>query len=494
QRFASLAAMLYLLSLILYAAARLGQVRAGRLWSPGTGLLLAASLAAALLACSTKENAFTLPFALFLYEGMFFPLTRRKKAFLVTAAVAGAAAAGGVALWYGSSLGKLLSDVGGSLSAARDISRWHYLLTQFEVIATYVRLIFFPFRQNLDYAYPLAGSFFGPTVLRSLALLLGLQALAGLAIVRTERGGDGGLRLVAFGIFWFFLALAVESSVIPIADVIFEHRLYLPSIGAFMALAALLFLVPPPAERIARAAFAAVIVLLMVVTWQRNEVWRDGVTLWEDVIAKSPGKARPRNELGKVLFEVGRYPEAIASYQAAIGLDRDFFPAHNNLGAAYFKSGNLDGAMAEYLVAVRLQPRQAEVHNNLGVIYDRKGLFDRARAEFETALQLRADYSAAYDNLGSVLRKTGRMEEAIARHLTALRLQPGFASAYNNLGIAYAEEGRLDEAVDCFGKAVGLEPRAAEFHHNLAEAYDLKGWHERAAAERRVVGERATGE
>ncbi|HEY6838067.1 MAG TPA: tetratricopeptide repeat protein, partial [Geobacteraceae bacterium] len=139
QRFASLAAMLYLLSLILYAAARLGQVRAGRLWSPGTGLLLAGSLVAALLACRTKENAFTLPFALFLYEGMFFPLTHRKKAFLVTVAAACAAAAGGVVLWYGSSLGKLLSDVGGSLSAARDISRWHYLLTQFEVIATYVR-------------------------------------------------------------------------------------------------------------------------------------------------------------------------------------------------------------------------------------------------------------------------------------------------------------------------------------------------------------------
>jgi len=45
-------------------------------------------------------------------------------------------------------------------------------------------------------------------------------------------------RLIAFGIIWFFLALSVESSFIPIEDVIFEHRLYLPSIGTFIAFTA----------------------------------------------------------------------------------------------------------------------------------------------------------------------------------------------------------------------------------------------------------------
>ena len=48
-------------------------------------------------------------------------------------------------------------------------------------------------------------------------------------------------RLDSFGTFWIFLSLSVGSSVIPIADVIFEHRVYLPSAGFFIAPATLLF-------------------------------------------------------------------------------------------------------------------------------------------------------------------------------------------------------------------------------------------------------------
>ncbi len=46
------------------------------------------------------------------------------------------------------------------------------------------------------------------------------------------------LRLIAFGILWFFITLSVESSIIPIAMVIDEYRIYLPSVGFFIALVA----------------------------------------------------------------------------------------------------------------------------------------------------------------------------------------------------------------------------------------------------------------
>jgi hypothetical protein len=40
-----------------------------------------------------------------------------------------------------------------------------------------------------------------------------------------------GYRLISFAIIWFFVTLSVESSIIPIRDVIYEHRVYLPSVG-----------------------------------------------------------------------------------------------------------------------------------------------------------------------------------------------------------------------------------------------------------------------
>ncbi len=96
-------------------------------------------------------------------------------------------------------------------------------LTQLRVVIYYISLLFYPHpsRLNLDYDFPLSYSLINPiTTLPSLVLILGLVAL-GLYLAKKQR-------LISFCIFWFLGNLVVESSVIPLA-IIFEHRLYMPS-------------------------------------------------------------------------------------------------------------------------------------------------------------------------------------------------------------------------------------------------------------------------
>jgi protein O-mannosyl-transferase len=491
QRLASLASTFYLLAMVLYGAARLRQVRDGRLGSPQALLYFCGALFAALSAVHTKEIAFTLPFMLILFEALFFPATARKQTgFFLGAAVV--LALGAIVVAHDPRpLGQLLSDVDASLIESSALSRTEYLFTQFRVIATYLRLLILPVSQNLDYDYPAARSLFEAPVLAAAMLLFAMIGSGLWLLKRGRTGDDPGLILPAFGIFWFFLCLAVESSIIPISDVIFEHRLYLPSVGVITAIVSLAFLF---GQRVpARSAVmlgTATVVAMAVITWQRNRVWADGVTLWQDVIAKSPGKARPRNELGKVYFDQGRYPEAIAQYRAAIAITPEFLPARNNLGAAYQKSGDLDAAIAQYQFVLDREPSRTETRNNLGSAYDRKGMLDQAISEFEGALKAKPDYAAAHNNLGAAYRKKGRFDEAIAQYRAALRLKPDYASAYNNLGIAYAVMGRLDDAVQQMETALRLQPENGEFRENLAKVYDLKGMPERAAAERRTIENR----
>lgn len=105
------------------------------------------------------------------------------------------------------------------------LSPYQYLLTQFNVIWTYVRLLFLPINQNLDYDYPVAKSIFEfPTILS----LMGHLLVIAFAIWIYKRS-----RLVTFLILWWYITLSPSSSFIPIIDVIFEHRVYLPSIGFF---------------------------------------------------------------------------------------------------------------------------------------------------------------------------------------------------------------------------------------------------------------------
>jgi hypothetical protein len=123
--------------------------------------------------------------------------------------------------------------IGDATQETAAISRNDYLLTQFNVIVTYIRLLFLPINQNLDYDYPLAHSLFAfPTFLSFLFLVM--LVIVGVWIFRKSR-------LISFGIFWFFITLSVESSIIPIRDVIFEHRVYLPSVGFVICLTVALY-------------------------------------------------------------------------------------------------------------------------------------------------------------------------------------------------------------------------------------------------------------
>ena len=98
-----------------------------------------------------------------------------------------------------------------------------YLMTQFRVIVTYIRLLFLPVNQNLDHDFPASLTFFEFSTVVSFLFLVFLVLFA-MGIYKRKR-------LAAFGIFWFFLTIFVESSIIPLKNVIFEHRLYLPLFG-----------------------------------------------------------------------------------------------------------------------------------------------------------------------------------------------------------------------------------------------------------------------
>jgi hypothetical protein len=103
-----------------------------------------------------------------------------------------------------------------------------YILTQLRVHWTYLRLILLPFGQVVDYDYPASTSFFE---LRTFAAFMGDAALwtAGIIALRKRPA-------VSFCLLWFLVTL-LPSTLVPVVDVMFEHRAYLPSIGVFVLMA-----------------------------------------------------------------------------------------------------------------------------------------------------------------------------------------------------------------------------------------------------------------
>jgi len=385
QRYASLTTMFYLLAVVSYSVSRNALVPTKRI------IGYAVSLLSVILAMKTKEIAFTLPFIIILYECIFFPGTAKTRIlrtlpFLLTLLIIPLSLAGTQDVATA-----LISRADEATRLGTDLPRLDYVFTQCRVIVTYIRLLFFPINQMLDYDYPIYRSFLDPDVFFSFFLLLVLVVLAVVGIV-ASRKKYRILRLISFGIVWFLLTLSVESSVIPIADVIFEHRLYLPSVGFVLSITSTLILCGALlAGKIysVRSGITMIFLLLAiyisalgVAAYKRNEIWVRPIMFWEDALRKSPRKARSYCCLGAAYVNIGRFDKAIALCETAVALKPDYLYGRINLGFAYYCSGFIDKAIEHYLAALQLNPNSAEAHLNLSLAYKKKGLFEKA-AEHE---------------------------------------------------------------------------------------------------------------
>jgi tetratricopeptide (TPR) repeat protein len=380
----------------------------------------------------TKETAFTVPVIIVLYEFSFFPAPGKgagKRLLLLLPVLLT------LLIIPFSLVGPDGTGIQEALRATTDISRGDYLLTQFRVIVTYLRLLVFPVNQTLDYDYPIYRSFSDPAVLFSFLFLLGLAGAAYWLFFRARRADSRELRLISFGVLWFFIALSVESSIIPIADVIFEHRLYLPSAGVFLALATAAVLAAkrlrslwPFMPEAVLALALCVIILLQAATFRRNRVWHSEVDLWEDVLSKNPGHARAHAIIGLKFIERGGIDAAIEHFRNAILLKPGYAEAHVALGNAYVSKGRLDEGLQEYLTALNLgtldSPDTAMLTMNIGTYYLGRKQPDKAIEYYSIALSIAPQDAMVHHNLGLAYQAKGLKVKAEEEFRKAHRLNP----------------------------------------------------------------------
>jgi hypothetical protein len=240
------------------------------------------------------------------------------------------------------------------------ISPRHYLYTQAGVIVRYLRLVLLPYDQVFDYDWAVVRSFAG-AVLPGLVLLV----CAAIGILAGKRS-----RLYPFAVLWIFATLAPTSSVVPIADVIAERRMYMPLVG----IALLVALVVRDAAsvcrrhrlRLAWIPVTSVVVLLVFggLAWARNGVWNDPLTLWQDTVRKQPGNPRAHTNLGIRYLQRGNVHDARLALEAALDLiaadeSAHAIPRHGafaatHLALAYLELGDAVAAREAYEIAREL--------------------------------------------------------------------------------------------------------------------------------------------
>lgn len=450
QRFVPLTTFFYLAALVLYV-----QFRSSTTQPLRVGIYLL-SFVSAVLAMESKEIAFTLPVIITIVEFMFFrgSMTQRFvriTPFILTMVIIPAK------LMHLSS--PVTPEKTESVSSAINlvnfggISHWDYLMTQFGVITTYLRLLFLPIRQNLDYDYPLQQSFFKPEVLLPLALLL---AIVGTGIYLLSRSADNRVyRIIAFGIFWFFITLSVESSIVPIDDLIFEHRAYLPSVGFFISFiggVSVLFnrLISTHKSQSKISVYLSLIMIvsLSATTIARNMLWLDDVVFWNDVISKSPNKARAYISLGSALLQQAKYVpnEKVQNILEDIVLLKDGSEKQISTAIKAFKK------------AIQLEPNTFVGHISLAEALTLQQSYEDALQTLSTASKLQPKSALPYVIRGEVFAAQKKIAQARQQYLAAVKIEPFSPAAHVRLAGLYAKEGNIGEAIREFEIVMQINP------------------------------------
>ncbi len=413
--------------------------------------------------------------------------------------------------------------------STRTIGPLGYVFTQFGVILHYLKLSFWPGELCMDYMWPEAESI--SEILLPAIPILGMVALTVWALKNKPALGFLGA--------WFFLVLAPTSSIMPIMDLAFEHRMYVPLtavialvvIGGF-ALAQRLLTAKSGSSAVGVYAVVAILCIaaagaLGMTTYKRNYIFSDRVIAWTDVAQKRPVNSRARYNLGNRLSAVGRDEESEKAYRKAIELRSDYAEAQYNLGNLLRDNGQTDEAIIFYKLAIqnrkKLKKRSeaASIYNNLASVLVNRDELDEAMKYYQLALKTYPNYAQAYSNMGVIMDRQGKTQEAIAYYRKALELNPDYAQASNNLAkalktinapeaakqyeLAFKDKPEAErkellyqaynslavemikvqkhtEALEFYAKALPLKPDDPEIHRRMGTAADRNGDHDQAIA------------
>jgi len=435
----------------------------------------------AFVACSlgmaTKEVMVTAPILVIVYDRLFIANSFRQ-ALERRGLLYGLLAAGWIVLAALVATGPRSETAGFGIE---QVTALEYAGSQFAVILHYLRLAVWPDPLCLAYGWLPPETFW--QVVPPMFAILAIGVASIIALKRSSPWGYLGA--------WFFLILAPSSSIIPIADLAFEHRMYLPLAAVCAFVVAVVYLALDWLRRQARlpARAATVLGILLAVgvvsamtvgTIQRNGDYRTAVSIWQDVVNKRPENRRGHNNLAGALCLQGDVERAVSHYREALRLDPEYTFAHHNLGLALLELGASDGAISSFHAAISLDPDWAEPWYGCAVALITVGRFAEAEESYANATRLQPENPAAHCNLGKACHASGLIDQAIAYYRKAIDMDPDSAEAHNNLGVVLMEQGRADAAIDHHQAAARLRPHWAEAHYNHGICLAALGRHGKA--------------
>lgn len=355
--------------------------------------------------------------------------------------------------------------------------------TAFSMMARYFKLLIYPYPLSYDYSYPQIPvvGWGNPLAIAGLLLCLGFFGIA--------LKGWNKRSPLAFGIFFFFITIALTSNIFFLIGATMADRfLFVPSLGFCIAAVYLIYRYWGAKQKQQVMAYALVPVLLIFGyrTYARNQAWVNDYTLFTHDVNAAPGSARVHYNaatalLGPAMNEVDEAKKmalldaVIRELEMAAQLDSNYVQVYNNMGVAYYHRKLYDQSIHASRKVLQLNPSDVSVLNNLADAYFTGNYFDSAIVYLQKSIDAGTANSNTYNKLGNSFFSLKKYDHAIDVFQQGIQKDSTFAELWQNLGNCYGVTAQYPQAIHAFEKAYQLNAANPQPLFFIAMTYSNMG-------------------
>ncbi|MBU0489594.1 MAG: tetratricopeptide repeat protein [Bacteroidetes bacterium] len=282
-------------------------------------------------------------------------------------------------------------------------------------------------------------------------------------------------KYITFGLLFFLINIGLVIQILPVGQAIISERYsYIPYIGLFIVPAMFVALLNRKKHKLTLLATMVLLgfsILCAVTTFNRIPVWKNGVTLFSDVIEKYPGSDYGYFVRGNSFYDMKKYDAALRDFDKALQIMPDYAVEYNNRGNARHFLNDNDGAVNDYCKAIELDSAYGEAYANRGISLSSLTRFDEAITDFNKAILLGYNKVDVYGNRGVAKMRVNDPDGAIADYDTALVMNPGDPMVYYNRGIVKAQKGDNEGAITDYSEAIRVKNDFSDYYLNRGVCY-----------------------
>ncbi|MEI7661571.1 MAG: tetratricopeptide repeat protein, partial [Bacteroidota bacterium] len=345
-------------------------------------------------------------------------------------------------------------------------------------ISGYIIKFFVPYSQSAMYPYPVMTGwtalwirFINP------ALLVVVVAAVWWSLRKT--------RAILFGILFFLVNIFFLLQIIAVGNGFFADRYtYIPYFGlAFITawFAGEVAKKNPGGKRLVHVVMVAFILTFAVMTFSRCKVWKDGLSLWSDVISRYPGRMmEPYANRGIAYTFNHDWSHAVEDFSEALSVGPVSSGIYADRGIVYGFAGQPEMAVGDFTEAVRLDPKNAKALYNRGVTCVNMGEPGKAMSDFRKVLLLEPANVSACSGLSILYFVQKNYDTCRMMAEKGIHIDPYRPELYSVIGNCELETGDIDKAIGEFRHCLRIDNSSLDASLGLVAAFVVKGDRENA--------------